>query len=90
MVTDTGGRMVRWRGMLHAIFRLLIEHVSLTELFARCFGFVDRILVAVLPGSQEWLEQRRVKRGECRHCGYSLTGNVSGVCPECGTPTKQD
>jgi hypothetical protein len=23
--------------------------------------------------------------GICRHCGYSLTGNVSGVCPECGT-----
>jgi hypothetical protein len=22
----------------------------------------------------------------CRHCGYNLTGNVSGVCPECGTP----
>ena len=23
----------------------------------------------------------------CRHCDYDLTGNVSGVCPECGTPT---
>jgi hypothetical protein len=22
--------------------------------------------------------------GQCRHCGYDLTGNVSGVCPECG------
>jgi hypothetical protein len=21
----------------------------------------------------------------CSHCGYSLTGNISGVCPECGT-----
>lgn len=20
----------------------------------------------------------------CRHCGYDLTGNVSGACPECG------
>jgi ABC-type ATPase with predicted acetyltransferase domain len=20
----------------------------------------------------------------CRHCGHDLTGNVSGVCPECG------
>ena len=26
----------------------------------------------------------RMKRGKCLHCGYSLTGNVSGVCPECG------
>ncbi len=22
----------------------------------------------------------------CEHCGYNLTGNVSGICPECGTP----
>lgn len=22
--------------------------------------------------------------GICRHCGYDLTGNVSGRCPECG------
>lgn len=21
----------------------------------------------------------------CQKCGYNLTGNVSGVCPECGT-----
>jgi len=24
--------------------------------------------------------------GLCRGCGYNLTGNTSGVCPECGTP----
>lgn len=24
--------------------------------------------------------------GSCGTCGYNLTGNVSGVCPECGTP----
>lgn len=22
----------------------------------------------------------------CPQCGYNLTGNVSGRCPECGTP----
>ena len=22
----------------------------------------------------------------CGTCGYNLTGNVSGICPECGTP----
>ncbi len=27
---------------------------------------------------------RRSRRGECLACGYNLTGNVSGVCPECG------
>jgi len=24
--------------------------------------------------------------GACRRCSYDLTGNISGVCPECGTP----
>jgi len=24
--------------------------------------------------------------GACATCGYNLTGNVSGRCPECGTP----
>lgn len=28
---------------------------------------------------------RRRKRGECLNCGYNLTGNVTGVCSECGT-----
>jgi hypothetical protein len=23
--------------------------------------------------------------GRCRKCGYNLTGNMSGICPECGT-----
>jgi hypothetical protein len=25
---------------------------------------------------------------ECRKCGYNLTGNTSGTCPECGTPCQ--
>ena len=26
----------------------------------------------------------RAAHGQCPACGYDLTGNVSGVCPECG------
>lgn len=29
------------------------------------------------------------RRGFCPECMYSLTGNVSGVCPECGTRLSQ-
>src|SRR5436190_7739532 len=28
----------------------------------------------------------RVVPGTCHTCGYNLRGNVSGICPECGTP----
>ena len=28
-------------------------------------------------------------RGRCSQCLYDLTGNVSGVCPECGTTTER-
>lgn len=27
--------------------------------------------------------------GRCCGCGYNLTGNVSGICPECGTPVPK-
>jgi hypothetical protein len=30
--------------------------------------------------------RHRVLHGLCIHCGYDLTGNTSGTCPECGTP----
>ena len=30
------------------------------------------------------LRRIRHQRGLCLNCGYNLTGNVSGVCPECG------
>lgn len=26
--------------------------------------------------------------GLCVSCGYDLTGNTSGICPECGTPAR--
>jgi len=28
--------------------------------------------------------RRRRRRGLCAVCGYDLTGNESGICPECG------
>ncbi len=30
----------------------------------------------------------RRRRGLCVACGYNLTGNVSGLCPECGSDLK--
>ena len=35
-----------------------------------------------------WERDRPKPRGHCVHCGYNLTGNVSGVCPECGNAVE--
>ena len=32
-------------------------------------------------------DRRRAAENRCLACGYDLRGNVSGVCPECGTRT---
>jgi len=50
------------------------------------------VLLALMPTLTvvHWRRRRkRVKRGLCPHCGYNLTGNASGVCPECGSAVAQ-
>jgi membrane protein implicated in regulation of membrane protease activity len=50
------------------------------------------VVAAVIPlaavgGARDARRSRRRRRKElglCASCGYSLTGNTSGVCPECG------
>ncbi len=42
-------------------------------------------LIAIVPtGLLWWRDRRRIPPGYCQKCGYNLTGNVSGRCPECG------
>ena len=38
--------------------------------------------IAFIRGPMRRMRRRR--KGLCVKCGYDLTGNVSGVCPECG------
>jgi len=55
-------------------------------------GFPITLLIALtLPLPLLWLKlrghwqiDRRRRLGQCLHCGYSLTANTTGVCPECG------
>ena len=35
-------------------------------------------------------DARPIPPGHCQKCGYNLTGNVSGVCSECGTRIEQE
>ncbi len=50
------------------------------------------ILFAWLPSLWfvKFLKRRKQRRiGRCHACSYDLTGNSSGVCPECGTAVAE-
>ena len=40
--------------------------------------------IIVIPTVFAFPRARRSLPGHCQVCGYDLTGNVSGICPECG------
>ena len=73
--------VVYWNSAAYDSPRNWITEISLWEVTG---GF------AVLPAC--WLLLRFIRRsnrhsvGICSSCSYILTGNTSGVCPECGTP----
>jgi hypothetical protein len=45
-------------------------------------------LMIVATGLLFWLH-RPCPPGHCPNCGYDLTANVSGKCPECGRPVDR-
>jgi hypothetical protein len=48
-----------------------------------CIALLIGISITLLPS-------RRLPPNLCTACRYDLTGNISGVCPECGTPTQAE
>jgi len=67
------------------VFRLIPNGVTQFEFH---YWWVALLLSATpLFWIAEWgLDVRRRRRGLCPICSYDLTGNTSGVCPECGKP----
>ena len=49
-----------------------------------CVPIWTLLVFLAIPTSVLWWWDRRVSAGQCQACGYDLTGNVSGVCPEMG------
>jgi len=72
---------------------VLCAHSSMHACPPRCFAVLplwEPTLAAVaITACLHIRERRRASRShECQTCGYNLTGNVSGICPECGTKIK--
>ena len=62
------------------------QHWSWQYAFGPDDPFVWLATVALAGRVALWRYRRRaVPPGRCRSCGYDLTGNTSGRCPECGT-----
>ena len=71
----------KWESYIFMGSRYRVVHLSL---------WIPFVLFAAYP-TIAWIRGpvrrwRRRQRSLCLTCGYDLTGNVSGVCPECGTP----
>lgn len=72
-------------------FRGLTTHWTPKSLYSEHLAGIGRIEITlwmptVLIGAAcyllVWRRKRRV--GYCTKCNYDLTGNVTGICPECG------
>jgi hypothetical protein len=63
--------------------------LALNSLVYSCAGALAVWLWHKLRALTAWLRSKRhPELGHCSNCGYDLTGNVSGVCPECGCATE--
>ena len=61
-----------------------VELLAFALFWALMIGETASGVVAVIRRKQQ--RRHRLAHGLCLTCGYSLAGNISGVCPECGTP----
>lgn len=70
-----------------------IENPTVTQIMLGT-GFIVGISLSILlallhPKTRKdfhWhIRQRLMAEGKCAQCEYDLTGNVSGICPECGS-----
>lgn len=53
-------------------------------------GYTLMLVPACAVHAMVALKRQTKSVGYCDVCDYNLTGNVSGRCPECGTPVKRE
>ncbi len=100
LMLDIVGLVLAVQLMAACGMRLLTRIVLVVLLFAPCINLLvllginhraTRLLRTAgvrvgLLGARDEDVLRHISSLHCRNCGYLLVGNVSGICPECGTP----
>lgn len=101
LVSLVGFRLLRWQSPVMRTLALTIVtpillaaavmlfRLSTTETWAGLAAFAGFMAMWCIGGFRAlyYFSPARPKQPAlcCGQCGYNLTGNVSGVCPECGT-----
>ncbi len=60
-----------------------IESIAIQDLTVPYWFLVSATACAAIASAER--ASRQPPPGHCEACGYNLTANVSGTCPECGT-----
>jgi hypothetical protein len=68
------------RGSTLALGNVNIVRISLA------WSFVITSMLPTIFAARRMRRKFGPQAGHCPTCSYDLTGNVSGICPECGTP----
>ena len=78
-------------GLLLALWKysnsttLLLPEIAILLLTASLAGAMIWLIGSTLQAvALFWIEHCRIPPDLCQRCRYDLTGNTSGVCPECG------
>jgi hypothetical protein len=87
----TAGLLMYVVSQYRAAFRQVMPVPTLGSILLPYFigaAFVLSAVLFLLSLAGLWREWRRNPLGHCQKCGYYLTGNTSGICPECGKPVS--
>ena len=84
-------RFLKWAGVAAYYLSLLAWLVSfwLLAAGAEISTWIPPLLGVVFAIIYLWRRDCHYPPGHCQSCEYNLTGNESGVCPECGIEIKK-